>query len=161
MECAESAARYPGTYYWDFHRANLHRGLYERALELGVRVRVGMRVVDVEILDEGGVARVVAEKRDGEGKGEDEDLSLTADLVVGADGIFSKLREVMLGREDAPHLTGDLAYRLLLSTKEMLADDELADFVKNPQVNYWLGPGMHAGVFHIIFFLLLKTRRSI
>ncbi|RAL65551.1 hypothetical protein DID88_005225 [Monilinia fructigena] len=28
--------------------------------------------------------------------------------------------------------------------REMLADDELADFVKNPQVNYWLGPNMHA-----------------
>ncbi|KAI9649563.1 hypothetical protein NHQ30_002143 [Ciborinia camelliae] len=142
MDFKESAAQYPGTLYWDFHRANLHRGLYERALELGVSVKVGMRVVDVEILEEG--ARVIVDGRGGNGQEKGDSLDLEADLVVGADGIFSKLREVMLGREDAPDLTGDLAYRLLLSTKDTLADDELADFVKNPQVNYWLGPNMHA-----------------
>ncbi|TGO10149.1 hypothetical protein BTUL_0143g00200 [Botrytis tulipae] len=142
MDFGESAAQYPGSVYWDFHRANLHRGLYERALELGAKVKVGMRVVDVEILENG--ARVIVENRRSEERGEEEEGDLTADLVVGADGIFSKLREVMLGREDEPHLTGDLAYRLLLSTKDMLADEELADFVKNPQVNYWMGPDMHA-----------------
>jgi salicylate hydroxylase len=68
-----------------------------------------------------------------------------ADLVVGADGINSNLREIMLGRKDPPILTGDLAYRLLLSTKEMLKDSELAPFVTDPQVNYWLGPDAHAG----------------
>ncbi|KAF7886437.1 hypothetical protein EAF00_010540 [Botryotinia globosa] len=142
MDFRESAAQYPGSVYWDFHRANLHRGLYERALEVGAKVKVGMRVVDVEILEKG--ARVVVEKHKSKERGEEEEGDLTADLVVGADGIFSKLREVMLGREDKPHLTGDLAYRLLLSTKHMLADEELADFVKNPQVNYWMGPDMHA-----------------
>ncbi|TGO23842.1 hypothetical protein BPAE_0120g00210 [Botrytis paeoniae] len=142
MDFRESAAQYPGSVYWDFHRANLHRGLYERALELGAKVKVGMRVVDVEILENG--ARVIVEKRRSEEREEEEEGDLTADLVVGADGIFSKLREVMLGREDEPHLTGDLAYRLLSSTKDMLADEELADFVKNPQVNYWMGPNMHA-----------------
>ncbi|KAM0148773.1 hypothetical protein ACHAPF_002032 [Botrytis cinerea] len=142
MDFKESAAQYPGSVYWDFHRANLHRGLYERALELGAKVKVGMRVVDVEILEKG--ARVVVEKGRREEREEEEEGDLTADLVVGADGIFSKLREVMLEREDEPHLTGDLAYRLLLSTKDMLADEELADFVKNPQVNYWMGPDMHA-----------------
>lgn len=144
MNTKESAAQYPETVYWDFHRANLHRGLYERALELGAKVKVGMRVVDVEILEDG--ARVLVERGADEKKmkNEENEEDIKADLVVGADGIFSKLREVMLGREDPPHLTGDLAYRLLLSTKDMLADDELADFVKSPQVNYWLGPDMHA-----------------
>lgn len=154
MDFRESAAQYPGSVYWDFHRANLHRGLYERALELGAKVKVGMRVVDVEILEKG--ARVVVEKRrseEREEKEEKEEEDLTADLVVGADGIFTKLREVMLGREDEPHLTGDLAYRLLLSTKDMLADEELADFVKNPQVNYWMGPDMHAGKHLLLFHL--------
>lgn len=75
---------------------------------------------------------------------------MTADLVVGADGINSRLREVMLRRRDPPTPTGDLAYRLLLSTKEMLKDPELAEFIMNPQVNYWLGPDAHAGErFHL------------
>jgi len=67
-----------------------------------------------------------------------------ADLVVGADGVNSQLREILLGRPDPPTLTGDLAYRLLLSTID-IQDPELADFVKKPQVNYWLGPDAHAG----------------
>jgi salicylate hydroxylase len=69
---------------------------------------------------------------------------IEADLVVGADGINSKLREVMLRREDPAIPTGDLAYRLLLSTSEMMKDPELASLVTDPQVNYWLGPDMHA-----------------
>lgn len=53
----------------------------------------------------------------------------------------------MLGKEigsDPPTPTGDLAYRLLLSTKEMMKDPELATFVTDPQVNYWMGPDKHA-----------------
>jgi salicylate hydroxylase len=139
MDFAESAAKYPGTFYWDFHRAALHGCLVERAVELGADVRCGMRVVDV-VVGEGGRARVVLGRETGEVGGEME-----ADLVVGADGINSTLREVMLGKEDPPTATGDLAYRLLLNTKEMMKDPELVSLVTNPQVNYWLGPDMHAG----------------
>lgn len=72
---------------------------------------------------------------------------ITADLIIGADGISSRLREIMLGKEmgsDPPTPTGDLAYRLLLSTKEMMKDPELATMVTDPQVNYWMGPDKHA-----------------
>jgi salicylate hydroxylase len=65
-------------------------------------------------------------------------------LVVGADGIASSLREQFLGRSDPPQLTGDLAYRLLLSTDEMRKDPDLRPFVEDPQVNYWVGPDKHA-----------------
>jgi salicylate hydroxylase len=69
---------------------------------------------------------------------------LTADLVVGADGINSRLREVFLGQSDPPTLTGDLAYRLLLDTDEMRKDEDLRHLVETPQVNFWLGPDAHA-----------------
>jgi salicylate hydroxylase len=104
------------------------------AVELGAAVRCDSRVVDVRICETGKKARVVMESG----------REIEADLVVGADGINSKLREVMLGREDPPIPTGDLAYRLLLSTSEMMKDPELASLVTDPQVNYWLGPDMHA-----------------
>lgn len=137
MNAHKSAAKYPGSFYWDFHRANLHRCLYDRAIELGATVLTQSRVLDVltGVGPGGERARIVLE----------EGREVEADLVVGADGINSKLREVMLGREDPPTPTGDLAYRLLLSTKEMLKDPELASFVTDPQVNYWLGPDAHAG----------------
>ncbi|TVY20722.1 FAD-dependent monooxygenase [Lachnellula arida] len=134
LDFAASAAQYPGTFYWDFHRANLHKCLLQRAVELGARTIVNARVSDVQVSGDGETATIVLQN------GEKH----TADLVVGADGINSRLREIMLGKTDPPELTGDLAYRLLLSTKEMLKDPELATFVTNPQVNYWMGPDAHA-----------------
>ena len=137
MDFHESAKKFPGTFYWDFHRANLHRCLLDRAVELGAKIEVNSRVVDVRIGEEERKATVVVHGKE----------DMVADLVVGADGINSRLREIMLGRDDPPTPTGDLAYRLLLSTKEMMKDPELAPFVTDPQVNYWLGPDMHAGKF--------------
>ncbi|PQE28688.1 FAD dependent oxidoreductase protein [Rutstroemia sp. NJR-2017a WRK4] len=131
MNFAHSASQYPGTCYLDLHRADLHRALYRRALELGATVRCGVRVTDVQCreLD----AEVLIENGE----------SMKADLVVPADGVFSKMREVMLGRVDPPVETGDLAYRLLLDTRDMMKDPNLKEFVEKPQVNYWLGRDMH------------------
>ncbi|KAK7540943.1 FAD binding domain-containing protein [Phyllosticta citribraziliensis] len=133
-----------GSEFWDFHRAELHAALVARVLELGGAVRTGCRVKDVVCFDgdlgEGGLgpdqsaAEAVLESGE----------RARADIVVGADGINSRCREIMLGRPDPPVLTGDLAYRLLLKTEKMLEDDELRDLVLDPQVNYWLGPDMHA-----------------
>jgi salicylate hydroxylase len=71
-----------GTPFWDFHRANLHAALLERAMQLGAKVVVGACVVDVEFVDveddgKGSVATTVLE----------DGRTFTADLVVGADGI--------------------------------------------------------------------------
>lgn len=128
-----------GTPFWDFHRANLHMELLERARELGAVVQTNSRVVDVlfEQLPGGGRTLAVAVLADGRRH--------RADLVVGADGINSRCREILLGRPDPPLLTGDLAYRLLLNTDAMMQDPELRSFVQDPQVNYWMGPDAHAG----------------
>ncbi|RFU32120.1 hypothetical protein B7463_g4200, partial [Scytalidium lignicola] len=117
-------------------------GLYNRLAKYATKPsrvnflgwKVQARVMDLRISPTGETATVVLQN------GEEH----TADLVVGADGINSRLREILLGKEDPPLLTGDLAYRLLLSTKDMLKDPELATFVTQPQVNYWLGPDAHA-----------------
>ncbi|PYI16109.1 FAD dependent oxidoreductase [Aspergillus violaceofuscus CBS 115571] len=137
-----SESQYPGTWYRDFHRADLQRCLLERAEELGVKVTCGARVVDVvpEVVSTGNsegwgnTATVIAV----------DGREWIGDLVISADGVFGTLSEKMLQRHDPPVKTGDLAYRLLLDTEKMLQDEELRDFVVNPQVNYWLGPGKHA-----------------
>jgi salicylate hydroxylase len=138
MDFHESESNYPGTWYRDFHRADLQQCLVKRAAELGVVVTCNARVVDVSVSEEGATA--VATVADGR--------QWTGDLVIGADGIFGKLTEGLLGRVDPPVKTGDLAYRLLLSTEEMLKDPDLAELVSDPQVNYWLGPDAHAGMFY-------------
>jgi len=114
--------------------------LFDRAIALGATVLTNSRVTNVltGLGMYGEKAAVVL----------DSGQEIQADLVVGADGINSRLREVMLGRDDPPTPTGDLAYRLLLSTSEMLKDPELSGLVEDPQVNYWLGPDAHAGEFY-------------
>jgi len=134
LDFRESAAKYPGTFYWDFHRANLHKCLLDRTLQLGGRIETDARVVDVE--DRAGGVNATVILYDGR--------RMTGDLIIGADGINSRMREIMLGKKDPPTPTGDLAYRLLLSTKDMIKDPELASFVTDPQVNYWIGPDAHA-----------------
>lgn len=132
-----SESNYPGTWYRDFHRADLQQCLVKRALELGVNITCNARVTDVTVSEDGTTATATA--ADGR--------QWIGDLVIGADGVFGKLTEGLLGRVDPPVKTGDLAYRLLLSTEEMRKDPDLAELVTDPQVNYWLGPDAHAGVF--------------
>lgn len=141
-----SAGNYPGTWYRDFHRADLQNCLVQRALELGVGLTCNARIVDVTVADGTTASATAADGR-----------QWTGDLVVGADGVFGKLTEGLLGRVDPPVKTGDLAYRLLLSTEEMKKDPELAELVTDPQVNYWLGPDAHAGMdsFSVVFNLAL------
>ncbi|KAI1383706.1 FAD/NAD(P)-binding domain-containing protein [Hypoxylon trugodes] len=123
-----------GTPFWDFHRANLHRCLLDRAIELGAKLHVKSRVQAIEYAQD----KLTATARLSDGR------AMSADLIVGADGISSQLREVLLGKPDPPVPTGDLAYRLLIDAKDMLADPELRHFIQDPQVNYWIGPDAHA-----------------
>ncbi|KAF4951025.1 hypothetical protein FGADI_7762 [Fusarium gaditjirri] len=128
---AAASGGYP---FLDFHRATLHKALLDRAQELGAKILCGSKVLSYEIAADNSHATVFIEG----------DRTMESDLVVGADGIASSLREQFLGRSDPPQLTGDLAYRLLLSTDEMRKDPDLRAFVEDPQVNYWVGPDKHA-----------------
>ncbi|ODM16450.1 hypothetical protein SI65_07957 [Aspergillus cristatus] len=67
----------------------------------------------------------------------------SGDLLIAADGLWSRCRECFLGRKDEPLPTGDLAYRIVLSV-EQIEDPELRKLVENPGVHFWVGPGAHA-----------------
>lgn len=67
-----------------------------------------------------------------------------ADFILGADGLKSACREALLGRSDPPHSSGDMAYRIIVSTEEMKKHKELVDFATTPSFNHWAGPGSHA-----------------
>ncbi|KAG9952104.1 FAD/NAD(P)-binding domain-containing protein, partial [Aureobasidium melanogenum] len=132
----EDATKEYGTPFWDFHRADLHKTLLDRALELGASFSINARVVDIKY-EEDGKDTATVNLKSGE--------QLTADLVVGADGIFSTCRELLLDTPSPPTPTGDLAYRVLLDTKAMKEDPELDPLLDKPhKVRYWMGPGAHA-----------------
>lgn len=127
-------ARYEGNPFIDVHRGDLQELLYERAKELGVEVVWDERVKDI-VFDrpEGPAAEVTAES----GK------IYEADLVIGADGIWSRCREALLGRQDPPLPTGDLAYRIVLTLDQLGDDRELKEWVQNPECHFWIGPQSH------------------
>lgn len=118
--------------FWDLHRVDLQVALYERARQLGVEVRLGARVKDVDFE----APSLCLESGE----------TLTADLIVAADGLWSKCRERFLaakGTSDEPLPTGDLAYRIVLRLEDLEGDQELYDWVSNPSCNFWIGPKSH------------------
>ncbi|KAI1357661.1 putative monooxygenase [Xylaria arbuscula] len=114
--------------YWNIHRADLHTTLVHRARALGVTIVVGCEVKDIDF-DQ---AHVTAQ----------DGRTFCGDVVLGADGLWSRTRSLMLNRQVSPHPTGDLAYRIVLDLKN-IEDPELRSLVSNPSVNFWIGPKSH------------------
>lgn len=112
------------------HRVDLQRALVDRATELGVRFRLGEQV---ESVDFAGAA--ITTKAGAHVKG---------DVVVAADGVWSKCQACFLGEARPPLPTGDLAYRVVLSLEDAADDQELARWIREPEVHFWIGPGAHA-----------------
>ena len=124
--------------FCDLHRVDLQVALYDRAKQLGVKVRLGARVADVDF--EAPLIRLES--------GEE----LRSDLIVAADGLWSKSREKYLaakGTSDEPLPTGDLAYRIVLRLEDLEDDRELYDWVANPSCNFWIGPEAHVVAYSV------------
>ncbi|CAK5269509.1 unnamed protein product [Mycena citricolor] len=76
--------------------------------------------------------------------------TVRGDVVLGADGLKSMVREVIVGRPDKPLPTGDAAYRVVIPTARMMADPDLASLVEYPEMTGWLGPGRHIMAYCIV-----------
>jgi salicylate hydroxylase len=104
--------------------------------KLHAKIRLNARVIDIDpstpslTLDSGEV--------------------LKADLIVGADGVKSMLRSVVLGTPDEAKPTGDAAYRAIIPVSEFEKDPELKPFVDNPQMTAWMGPDRHMMMYRIV-----------
>ncbi|KAI8630643.1 putative monooxygenase [Xylariaceae sp. FL1651] len=136
-----------GAPFWDLHRADLQAALVRRAVSLGVDIQAGCEVKDIDF------DRATITARDGR--------TFAGDLILGADGLWSRTRnvmiqqelapqptgdiahKVMLQRETVPQPTGDLAYRIILNIDD-IKDPELRQLVSKPSVNFWIGPRSHA-----------------
>ena len=104
------------------HRADL-LDVLRRALKT-VDLRLGARCIAVEAYDRGAVARLA----DG---GEIE-----ADIIVGADGIHSVVRESVFG-PDAPRFTGCICWRGMATASAVPRDIAIAEGAM------WMGPHGH------------------
>lgn len=115
----------------DMHRMDMQKLLYEKAKEVGVEVKLNTRVASIRQSDRN-TPEVVLK----------DDTIIAGDLVVGADGLWSRCRESLLGTSDQPLPTGDLAYRIVL-TLDQIKDEDLRKFVSEPTLHFWIGPNAH------------------
>jgi len=66
----------------------------------------------------------------------EEGLSIEGDALIGADGLWSRVRTQLLG-DSPPRATGHLAFRA------MLPQASLPQALRSQQVTAWLGPKLH------------------
>jgi len=111
-----------GAPYYHFHRADL-ANLLAASLP-AERLHVGHRLIDVEQKGEQAIARF------------DNGVTTEADLLIGADGIHSRVRHVLFG-EAKPRFTGCVAWRGLVPA------ERVAQLGIEVASNNWMGPDGH------------------
>jgi salicylate hydroxylase len=125
LRLGDDIARRYGAPYLTIHRADLH-ALLLAALQQqgGVALNLSSSVISFEET-ETDVSVLLA-----------HDQEVRGDLLVGADGGWSSIRQQLLA-DGTPQPTGHLAYRALISQAR------LPMHLRSSQVTAWLGPQMH------------------
>ncbi|PWY67099.1 salicylate hydroxylase [Aspergillus sclerotioniger CBS 115572] len=118
-----------GAPYYMVHRADLHASLLTAAIRAGVAIHNNQHVTSYDFTLP---KAITADSKE-----------WTADLIICADGIKSTARPLLTGQPDRPRDTGDVAYRILIHGKDLLADPDLADLITDPANTSWCGPDAH------------------
>jgi salicylate hydroxylase len=113
-----------GAPYATIHRADLQGLLLEAAQAQGVELRLAAR------------ARAAWQTMDAAGLHIDGEGDIEAEALVGADGLWSIVRQQVCA-DGLPPPTGHVAYRGLV------AQAGLPQALRTQEVNVWLGPHMH------------------
>ncbi|MGV0959519.1 MAG: FAD-dependent monooxygenase [Limnohabitans sp.] len=124
LRLAERAQTLYGAPYATIHRADLQNLLHDAALATGVSVRLGKAVQGWRETAEG----LQVNTADG--------TRVPADALIGADGVWSAVRQQLLG-DEAARFTGHLAYRALV------AQADLPAHLRSDDVTVWMGPRLH------------------
>jgi salicylate hydroxylase len=128
---AYAVSRY-GFPYLHLHRADLHALLAEVVTaDPRIELRLGARCDRVSS-DSISASAVLA------GSGE----RLETELLIGADGIHSAVRESLLGSAQ-PRFTGNVAWRALIPV------DELSGTKPPPVAGIWMGAGAHVVMYYL------------
>ncbi|MDP4922132.1 MAG: FAD-dependent monooxygenase [Limnohabitans sp.] len=124
LTLGERAQALYGAPYATIHRADLQGLLHRAAQAAGVDMRLGQTV------------HGWCETADGVQVNTTDGPSVQAGALIGADGVWSAVRQQLLG--DAPaRFTGHLAYRALV------AQADLPAHLRSDQVTVWMGPRLH------------------
>ena len=124
LTLGERAQSLYGAPYATIHRADLQGLLHSAAQSAGVDIRLGQTVQGWQDTSDGLEVSTA------------ENSSVQANALIGADGVWSAVRQQLLG--DAPaRFTGHLAYRALV------AQADLPAHLRSEQVTVWMGQRLH------------------
>ncbi|KAJ5924865.1 hypothetical protein N7466_009052 [Penicillium verhagenii] len=131
MPFGDDITREFGVPWLIIHRADYHKVLLDEATRLGVKFQWGANVEDV--LTDGPEVILAGGER------------VSGDVVIGADGIGSTVRKILLGDSVSLIETGDLAYRAVFKREQLkaLEDDQVTELCQKIGVTSWLGPDKH------------------
>ena len=121
---AESVERYGFPYYM-YHRADLHAVLVD-----------AIRGIKPEAIHLGAAAIGVDQDGSGVSLSLSNESRVSGDALIGADGVHSTVRNLLLGDDD-PKFTGLMAWRGILPA------DRLPAGLIRPMGTNWVGPGGH------------------
>ncbi|OSD05334.1 FAD/NAD-P-binding domain-containing protein [Trametes coccinea BRFM310] len=113
------------------HHDDLIRMLYKLATEAGARVDFHTEVTAIQPGSDS-IPNPSVTLANGD--------VLTADMVVGADGYRSLVREVVLEEEDMAKPGGMTLYTGVVPAEEMLKDPELRPYALSDEWAIWMGP---------------------
>jgi salicylate hydroxylase len=120
-----------GAPYNQLHRADLHNLLVAKVKRLKSNViRLNSRVLGFEETED----RVQVKLSDGS--------RMSADILIGADGVKSAVRAQIAGASQASY-TGDAAWRLIVPA------DRLPANLMGRVMSVWMGPGRHAVCYYL------------
>ena len=129
MRLGRTIAERYGAAYATVHRADLHGLLLQAVRELP-DVQLHLRHTLTQFSQAPDAVCVQVQTADA------AELQLEADALLGADGLHSRVRGLMLG--DAPGgIAGHVAYRAVVS------QDALPPLLRSQVVTVWLGPRLH------------------
>ncbi len=119
-----------GAEYWHIHRADLHAVLHQGCVEQGVIIKLGHVFLDYQQHGQGVNLNFAADK------------TYQADILIGADGVKSKVQACMLGSSPA-EFTGQVAWRGTVPVNALPKD------LVKPNANLWVGPNQHLVSYYI------------
>jgi salicylate hydroxylase len=108
------------------HRGDYHTAFLDAVRDAGITIRMGCDVRDYKDEEGGRPAIILA-----------DGSRVVADVVVGADGIKSRARELVLGFADAPKSSGYSCYRAYFPGQHLKEDPLCREFVNHDCVNIW------------------------
>ena len=114
---------------YDIHRADLQRVLLNKIKVKNIDIHTNMKVTNVGNNKNSAFIEVDGKK-------------IQADLVIGADGIHSKVSDSLFGKKEIIY-TGNVAWRMLIPV-EILPENLIL-----PDTTVWLGPNKHFVTYHV------------